>query len=319
MWFLQNVILFRQAYERVYIAPRASTGYCVWLVAILTVIFLPIFLAYASGGIWIKEAHYREQPLIKFRHEVAVSVQGDTDNAFYSTDEKVNEYNSDSVRVPVVRYTEHDYDYDGHPDEVVLKVAMPFLEKARRFFLASAFSYQLSGQVRTVMQGAIVLDESCGVGAHGVKITGDLEMKQVHALRSLSIPRNIYDVSPLQFSMLSHAAYTNLRPFTYNGLLESYTKRNETIVLNRDALPPIWEFQPNQGNQFNIEVRMRVPHQVIYYVPGALEELKHAWVHIASFLIPVGFIVYTFVGFVFSNQVVQTYVCSQLPNKSKSD
>ena len=30
-WPLQNVVLFSAPYERVYIAPRASAGYCVWV------------------------------------------------------------------------------------------------------------------------------------------------------------------------------------------------------------------------------------------------------------------------------------------------
>ena len=99
-------------------------------------------------------------------------------------DEKLNDLNSKSVTVPTVRYSEIDYDTDGYPDELQVKVAMPMSESARRVFFAGAFSYQLSGRVRTVMKGLIAADESCGVGATGVTINGDLQFNQANALRS---------------------------------------------------------------------------------------------------------------------------------------
>ncbi len=39
-------------------------------------------------------------------------------------------------------------------------------------------------------------------------------------------------------------------------------------------------------------MRAQIPKQVVYYTPGALEELKHGWVHIASFLFPVYLLIY---------------------------
>ena len=103
LWPLQNVVLYRSAYERIFVAPRASAGYCVWLAAAFAIILLPIFLAYGAGGLWIKEAFYREQPIVQFQHEVVVAVQGDSTTRFFSTDPKLNELNAAIVQVPSVR------------------------------------------------------------------------------------------------------------------------------------------------------------------------------------------------------------------------
>ena len=103
LWPLQNVVLYRTAYERIFVAPRASAGYCVWLAAAFGIILIPIFLAYGAGGLWIKEAFYREQPIVKFQHEVVVAVQGDTTTSFFSTDPKLNELNAAIVKVPSLR------------------------------------------------------------------------------------------------------------------------------------------------------------------------------------------------------------------------
>ncbi|CAD7938012.1 unnamed protein product [Amoebophrya sp. A25] len=310
LWILQNVILFRSAYERIYIAPRASAGYCVWLACAFAIVLLPIFFAYASGGLWIKEAFYREQPLVRFNHEMVVAVQSDTSAAFWSTDAKLNELNANSVRVPSVRYQELDKDVDGTPDELIVRVSMPMSEKAKRVFFAGAFRYQLSETVKLSMTGLLACDESSGIGATGVTLQGSIDFSQAEALRSLSEPRQKYQSSPLAWSWGSNMAYSKLDPFTFPALFEEYAQRNETIRL-RSTLPPMWSFAPQDS--FELEVRARIPKQVVYYVPSALQELKNGWIHIASFLFPVYIAIYGMLRFLYTNQIVQTYCCTQLP------
>ncbi|CAD7970302.1 unnamed protein product [Amoebophrya sp. A120] len=310
LWILQNVVLFRSPYERVFIAPRASAGYCVWLACTIAILLLPIFLAYASGGLWIKEAFYREQPVVRFNHDMVVAVQGDNTAGFWSTDVKLNELNANSVKVPAVRYQELDKDVDGIPDELIVKVSMPVAEPAKRVLFLGAFRYQLSGTVKMNMKGLLACDESSGLGASGVTLQGSVELSQAEALRSLSEPRTKYIASPLAWSWESSTAYTKLDPFTFPALLEQYSQRNETIRLRPD-LPAVWSYQPS--NTFDLEMRAQIPKQVVYYTPGALEELKHGWVHIASFLFPVYLLIYAFLRFLYTNQIVQTYCCTQLP------
>lgn len=310
IWPLQNVVLYRTPYQRVFISSRASAGYCVWLVGTLAIVLLPIFFAYASGGLWKREAFYREQPLVQFQHEMSVSVSGDKTHTFWSTDPKLNDLNSQSLRVPAVRYQELDHDSDGTPDELVIKVSMPMSEPARRFLFLGTFLYQLKGTVKMSMKGLIAVDESSGVGGYGVSLHGSVALRQNNPLRSVPEPRSIYYESPLEFDWASNVAYSRLAPFTFSGLVETYSRRNETIRFQPD-MGALWSLHPSGSAE--LKLHMQIPNHVVYYVPSALEELKQAWVHIASFLFPVYILVTSFLGFIFTNQIVQTYCCSQLP------
>lgn len=73
----------------------------------------------------------------------------------------------------------------------------------------------------------------------------------------------------------------------------------------------MWSYAPS--SKFELEMRAKVPKQVVYYTPSALEELKHGWVHIASFLFPVYLLIFAFLRFLYTNQIIQTYCCTQLP------
>ena len=113
IWPLQNVVLWRAPYERVYISQRASSGYCVWVVAIMILWLVPIFTAYSAGNLWIKEDFYREQPLVRFLHKYVIALDGDTQSRFFSTDAKLNDMNQKNLKAPMIRYAEVDADTDG--------------------------------------------------------------------------------------------------------------------------------------------------------------------------------------------------------------
>ena len=69
----------------------------------------------------------------------------------------------------VVRYSEEDFDTDGKPDQLTVKISMPITEQARRVFFLGTFGYTLQETVRLSMKGLIAADESCGVGATGMR------------------------------------------------------------------------------------------------------------------------------------------------------
>ena len=64
---------------------------------------------------------------------------------------------------------------------------------------------------------------------------------------------------------------------------------------------------------------MEITPQVIQFVPGAAEVLKHGWVQYLAFLIPTWLIIEYIRGFAYDFQLVETYVVPQLPlpNKDK--
>ena len=56
-------------------------------------------------GFWLKEASYKEQPEVHFKHQFVVLLQGITSNSYvaYSTYQNFNNLVNDKLRIPVVK------------------------------------------------------------------------------------------------------------------------------------------------------------------------------------------------------------------------
>lgn len=310
IWPLQNVVLWRSPYERVYISQRLSSGYCVYIASLLLIFGIPVFLAYSAGNLWIKEDFYREQPLVRFLHEYTFAVDGETQSRFWSTDEKLNDFNQKNLQVPIARYTEIDADTDGINEELRLVLSMPISEPVKRVSFMGVFNYFLQDTVRLKMKSMIVLEETNGLGASGARVVGQMDFRQKNSLRSVMEPRTVYNSDPMHWEYKSNFAFQNLAPYSNSGLLENYIARNETTILTQ-TIPCMWDYR--KRDVFELEMRIKIPQQVVYFTPGALAELKNAWIHFLSFLIPSWYIIWWFVNFIYTNQIVQTYVASMLP------
>ena len=76
----------------------------------------------------------------------------------------------------------------------------------------------------------------------------------------------------------------------------------------RHRVPQLW--QSGAESAFTVEVHLRLPEQMIPYIPNASEALKWAWVqYIALFLLLAWFLAFVR-AFVFRYQLVPTYIAS---------
>ncbi|XP_020624600.1 transmembrane protein 231-like isoform X2 [Orbicella faveolata] len=73
------------------------------------VIFLtfipPLIIAYVTHGFWLKESTFREQPDVRFKHEILLVVQGNTPGSFlaYSTFQNFNQLLQQKLRIPLIK------------------------------------------------------------------------------------------------------------------------------------------------------------------------------------------------------------------------
>lgn len=63
------------------------------------------FLKYFDVGFWLKEASYKEQPEVHFKHQFIVFLQGLTSDSYvaYSTYQNFNNLVNDKLRIPVTK------------------------------------------------------------------------------------------------------------------------------------------------------------------------------------------------------------------------
>eukprot|EP00397_Hematodinium_sp_SG-2012_P062208 GEMP01083608.1.p1 GENE.GEMP01083608.1~~GEMP01083608.1.p1 ORF type:complete len:170 (+),score=23.07 GEMP01083608.1:292-801(+) len=151
---------------------------------------------------------------------------------------------------------------------------------------------------------AVVQASTPLAGASSVDFNGLLSLRQRGPLSSGSRARRAYDSSPFTMNVDSNTAAENT-PFSLRHMFAEYSNRNETTYVEFDV-PPLFGFEPSES--FDISLSLRIPNQVVYYIPGTTSVLYHAWVQYISALIPTWFALRCVKNFVFSNQIFPSFV-----------
>eukprot|EP00929_Paragymnodinium_shiwhaense_P015870 TRINITY_DN123977_c0_g1_i1.p1 TRINITY_DN123977_c0_g1~~TRINITY_DN123977_c0_g1_i1.p1 ORF type:complete len:323 (-),score=66.74 TRINITY_DN123977_c0_g1_i1:322-1290(-) len=317
LWPFQNVICFSMPYSRSFVAPRLSTAYFLFLLGGAALVLFPLFATFASDNVWVKESSYREQPRVAFANDLLVMMSGEkaADAVGWGTRPELRSLLPREVLVPSVRATALDQNDDGVSDVLKLNVEMPFVESAKEgyrwFFLVAVYNYQLIKKTAEQIGGLVSIDVAAPYLATGVWLKGRVRLRQTLPYRVSQTARTVYAANPLDVDWRSSWAVEN-HPVTMRAILDRYASRNSTIYLELTA-PPVWDFSPR--DQFSAQLEMEVPPELIQYVPGSLEVLKFAWMQLLAFLIPAWIILRIIQAFAFENQIVETYVISQLPAK----
>jgi hypothetical protein len=76
-----------------------------------------MLLKYFDVGFWLKEASYKEQPEVHFKHQFVVFLQGLTSDSYvaYSTYQNFNNLVNDKLRIPVTKVVYCFYICEGLP------------------------------------------------------------------------------------------------------------------------------------------------------------------------------------------------------------
>ena len=111
---------------------HANTASCASLCTLLyaaALLLVPWPLAYAAGGLWLKEASVRERPLVRFSHEVLVEGYGvGVESRFgWSTSFELNDALAHRLRPCELRAWSDDADRDGVPEELHFALSVPLV------------------------------------------------------------------------------------------------------------------------------------------------------------------------------------------------
>lgn len=277
----------------------------------------PLIATFASDNVWMKENTYREQPLVRFAHDLLVVLAGDSpaDAVGWAVRNDLYSILPPKVVVPLVRASSIDSNHDGLVDTLKIKLDMPVrqVNSGYKYMqLLLVCDYELRSRIRAAMRGLLVVDVNAPYLATGVSVHGRLRLSQ-----RLALPQTAhadvwqqYMPNPLDVNFRSNWAAANY-PVTVSRLLHRYAERNDTVHFE-SKLPPVWDYSPR--NTFTAEVTIDVAPEIVHYVPGAFAVLKFAWVQFVSFLLPTWIAVYAIKTLAFESQIVQTYIVPQLPS-----
>lgn len=316
LWPFQHVTCFSLPYERRFVAQRCSPAYCLYVLCWLALVLVPVFVTFSTDSVWVKESSYHEQPRVSFAHDLMVVLSGDARNEAvgWGTRADLDPLLPERVRVPILRSSSVDKNFDGVPDTWRLSLDLPtgnISEGYRHLMLLAVYNFELREKVRERIGALAALDLASPFPATGVSVQGKWRLQQDLPLPVTHDVRDVYAENPLAVDYRSSWA-TRHQPIRVAALLERYAERNETVYLEQ-VLPPVWDYAPRDS--FRLELRIDVAPQTVKFVPGAPEVLKLAWMQLLALGVPTWLALHVARTFLYDRQVVETYVVQQLPAK----
>jgi len=269
------------------------------------VIFLtfipPLIIAYVTNGFWLKESTYREQPDVRFKHEILLVVQGNTPGSFlgYSTFQNFNHLLQQKLRIPLIKSWETDDNVDGKYDSLHFDIKIPLAdsEEIHSVQLILIFDYQLHKYVKLQMESMAYIHYSSPLAGAEFSTVGKLVLQQSGPLPHKGI-HTVFNVPVIDSTSSNVEAYNLYDVFT------SYVRRNVTTEYT--SFYPMWTSGRAAGQPFVIQGTIFYPEETIMYRPGFWQLIKMAWIQYLAILFIFLFLFDRVKRFVFENQVVTT-------------
>ncbi|XP_028392056.1 transmembrane protein 231-like [Dendronephthya gigantea] len=291
---------------KTHICSRASVFQL--FIAIFTIIF-PLLVAYASQGFWLKEASYKEQPEVHFKHQFVVLLQGITSDSYvaYSNYQNFNNLVNDKLRIPVVKSYEEDTNRDGKKDVLHFTLEMPLNSKESIYTaqLLLIFEYKLQRFSTLLMESMAFIHQTSGIPGAQFITTGELRLKQKYLLRH-SGRTTTYNTPVIDSKSAFAEAYN------FVNIFDKYFKRN--VTTEYVSAYPIWKSGRNTEAPFRLKATIYYPEERIFYRPGFWQLIKYAWIQYLAVLVIFLALFSRIKRFVFENQIVMT-----VPQKLKTE
>eukprot|EP00742_Colponemidia_sp_Colp-10_P006875 GILJ01007370.1.p1 GENE.GILJ01007370.1~~GILJ01007370.1.p1 ORF type:complete len:309 (+),score=23.70 GILJ01007370.1:33-959(+) len=292
--------------QRHYVAHPISLAAFFCAGAIVVIVIIPFLIAYASYSFWLKENTYREQPTVSFRHELMYSIQDSSNYNFFTTFPEANALDSGHLNVPIIQSAGLDDNGDGKIDRFRFNITSRLTsgQTVQKVDLLLFFNYILQDRVHMSMTSAAHVSYSAGLPGSQLVVDGWLRLKQRKPLVVRSDYRTVYNTA-----IVSGFTSDDYRMHT---ILSNYLDRNETTMLEDQY--PVWIGNAGGGiSEFTLSATIRIPFEIVHYVPPFSETMKWAWVQYLSILIPVAWIAHMIMTFAYKNQIFETRTVTDIP------
>ncbi|XP_072168857.1 transmembrane protein 231-like [Diadema setosum] len=273
------------------------------IAAFLFTVIPPLLLAYRSEGFWIKQAFYREQPDVKFKHQILLVVHtGSVKNyVTWSTYKNFNLLEQANLRIPLIKSREEDTNRDGKNDNFQFSIEMPILgsEDVHGVQVIFIFDYRLYRFSELRMEAMAYISHSSAMSGAQLNADGDLKLRLRQPLAHKGLDTR-YDVPIINSDSVFAEDYS------FSHIFSSYQERNVTTRFESDY--PVWITGRGSEQPFVISGRITYPEETIVYIPGFWQVIKFGWIQYLSVLLLFIFLMERVKSFVFENQIVSTVV-----------
>ena len=312
------MILFFNSYGKIFTSDILSLSSIVSLIFLCLLIFIPLFIAYATEDFWQRIKICQEQPYVKLDKKYFIStLEEDKTNQyhskFYTSSNLINSYLStledddyllSGVSIGISNIDENG---DSFNDKIEIKISFIPTTTLKNIKMMFFFDYYLIKKARFYTESMMYLDIDTPNGENRLILNGELKLKQKSPIAQMSLPRVIKD--DYLFGIDRESPYDML------ALYNKYSSKNITTKFEGDIFLSRYnvENNGNGNNKVDITLNVYIPksQDVLYYASFA-ETIKEAWIQYIYLFIPIYFLIHFILGFILRNRVFPCSVQSDI-------
>ena len=312
------MILFFNSYGKIFTSDILSLSSIVSLIFLCLLIFIPLFIAYATEDFWQRIKICQEQPYVKLDKKYFIStLEEDKTNQdhskFYTSSNLINshlstleddDYLLSGVSIGISNIDENG---DSFNDKIEIKISFIPNTTLKNIKMMFFFDYYLIKKARFYTESMMYLDIDTPNGENRIILNGELKLKQKSPIAQMSLPRVIKD--DYLFGIDRESPYDML------ALYNKYSSKNITTKFEGDIFLSRYnvENNGNGNNKVDITLNVYIPksQDVLYYASFA-ETIKEAWIQYIYLFIPIYFLIHFILGFILRNRVFPCSVQSDI-------
>ena len=312
------MILFFNSYGKIFTSDILSLSSIVSLIFLCLLIFIPLFIAYATEDFWQRIKICQEQPYVKLDKKYFIStLEEDKTNQyhskFYTSSNLINSYLStledddyllSGVSIGISNIDENG---DSFNDKIEIKISFIPTTTLKNIKMMFFFDYYLIKKARFYTESMMYLDIDTPNGENRIILNGELKLKQKSPIAQMSLPRVIKD--DYLFGIDRESPYDML------ALYNKYSSKNITTKFEGDIFLSRYNVENNRNgnNKVDITLNVYIPksQDVLYYASFA-ETIKEAWIQYIYLFIPIYFLIHFILGFILRNRVFPCSVQSDI-------
>ena len=301
--------LLELPYSKYYNANVCSISFLVFLITVILAVLCSVYIVIYTGNAWKPVMEYYEQPIVKHYDHLflAVNFEGNEEKFFSTNLNFIKNYEENNVNldiIPIIKYSEFDDNFDGIPDRHKFYINFYRKSEVKSLKIYLFFEYSLIANVQGSFESLAKIEVKTPSGASFIKIDGVLNFVQKSPLNANSL---LYEdkINPLNETSIKNKSV----PVNLDELDLIFRSRNFSTDFDYDTFT-----MPKKSSEVTqIEITVTVPsfQKILYQVPQ-FTKLKFFFIQFLSILIPVGYIFYVVLYYLYQNNIFETVKTSDL-------
>nr|CAH7721625.1 unnamed protein product [Callosobruchus chinensis] len=292
--------VFSKSIQIKYKSTLLSKAAFIKIVTALTSIVVPFLLAYISGGFWVKNINFHEQPKVTLDGSYIFLAHTDNQSnpivcsniQFYENAFKNFDF------CYAIRIRDMDQNFDGKIDKIDVELLINlFGRRINSLNLVLPIVLKLREDCPLTIHSAILYQHYFQQYSSHLKLIADLQLYQRHLLRCNDLRDKRLHNRPVITSS------SQMDDYVLETMIEKYLGRNETTHLTNVYTTTKME----NKDQFYLNLSVQFPEVSIYYEPGFWHILKHAWLQYFSIYIIISWIITKLKVYIFKKKLVLYY------------